>query len=51
MSGRDGLEEQSAEKQISTLLHCLGEEAESVLSSTNATTDDRKDYDVVMQKF
>ena len=35
-----GLGEQSAAKQISTLQYCLGEEAESVLSSTNATEDE-----------
>ena len=29
-------------KQINTLLYCLGEEAEAVLSSTGATEDDRK---------
>ena len=35
-----GLSEDSVEKQISTLLYCLGEEAESVLSSADTTTDD-----------
>ena len=46
-----GLGEESATKQISTLLYCLGEEAESVLTSTNATEDERKVYDTVMGKF
>ena len=46
-----GLGDASAEKQVSTLLYCLGEESESVLSSTNATEDDRKDYAIVLQKF
>lgn len=46
-----GLAEDSAAKQTSTLLYCLGEEAESVLTSTNATEDDRADYDRVMGKF
>ena len=46
-----GLAGDSAAKQVSTLLYCLGEEAESVLSSTDATEDDRKDYDTVMNKF
>ena len=34
-----GLSDESAAKQISTLLYCLGEEAESVLASTNATAE------------
>ena len=46
-----GLSEATATKQISTFLYCLGEEAETVLSSTNATEDDRKDYDRVLAKF
>ena len=41
----------AAGKQIGTLLYCLGEEAESVLISVNATADDRKDYDKVLQLF
>ena len=32
-----GLEAESETKQVSTLLYCLGEESEAVLSSTNAT--------------
>ena len=40
-----------AEKQVSTLLYCLGEEAENVLSSTNITEDERKAYDSVIAKF
>ena len=46
-----GLTEDSAKKQISTLLYCLGEETEAVLASTNATADERKVYDTVMSKF
>ena len=46
-----GLSGESATKQISTFLYCLGEEAEAVLSSTNATTEDRKDYPRVLEKF
>ena len=38
-------------KQISTLLYCLGEEAESVLTSTNATEEERGVYSTVMGKF
>ena len=46
-----GLSGESVAKQISTFLYCLGEEAEAVLSSTNATTEDRKDYKKVLEKF
>ena len=46
-----GLTEDSAKKQISTLLYCLGEEAEAVLASTNATADERKVHDTVVSKF
>ena len=46
-----GLADASAGKQVSTLLYCLGEEAEAVLSSTNPTEDDRKDYARVIGKF
>ena len=46
-----GLSEASEKKQISTLLYCLGEEAEAVLASTNATADDRKEYGSILAKF
>jgi len=46
-----GLKEASASKQVNTLLYCLGEEAESVLNSTNITEDERKTYDSVLAKF
>ena len=46
-----GLADESTKKQISTLLYCLGEESESVLASVNATEDDRKDYDKVLELF
>lgn len=38
-------------QQVSTLMYCLGEEADAVLTSTNATEDDRKDFDSVLVKF
>ena len=44
-------DETSASKQISTFLYCLGEEAESVLASTNATAEDRGDFDRTIAKF
>lgn len=46
-----GLNESAQTKQVSTLLYCLGEEAEAVLSSTNATSEERKDYEKVIEKF
>ena len=46
-----GLSEEAPSKQTSTLLYCLGEEAEAVLSSTNATAEDRGDYDRVLAKL
>ena len=46
-----GLVEEDAIEQISTFLYCLGEEAEAVLTSTNATEDDRKEYDLILAKF
>ena len=60
MSGHDGrsgsnsialLTEVGEPQQVSTLLYCLGEEADSVLDSTNATEDDRKRYEIVIRKF
>ena len=46
-----GLKDEDATKQVSTLLYCLGEEAEAVLTSTNATAEDRKVYDTIIGKF
>ena len=46
-----GLAEDSPAKQVSTLLYCLGEEAESILLSTNATEEDRRSYAAVLDKF
>ena len=37
-----GLSEESEARQVSTLLYCLGGEAEDVLTSANASEDDRK---------
>ena len=42
---------ESDERQISTLLYCLGVEAEDVLTSTNISNDDRKQYDQVLGKM
>ena len=46
-----GLEGEEAVKQVSMLLHCLGEEAEAVLNSTNVTKAESKEYDTVIGKF
>ena len=46
-----GLAGDDAAKQISTLLYCLGEEAEAVLTSTNPTDEERQSYDAVIAKF
>ena len=46
-----GLSAASAAQQVNTLLYCLGEEADDVLSSTNITDAERLVYDTVLQKF
>ena len=43
--------EEGTEKQVSTLLYCLGEEADAVLASTNIKDNKWKVYDTVLQKF
>ena len=42
---------QNDQRQVSTLLYCLGEGAEDVLSSTNISEDERKAYSAVLKKF
>ena len=37
-----GLSAKGDARQINTLLYCLGEEANEILTSTNITTDERK---------
>ena len=46
-----GLSDAAAAKQISTLLYVMGEEAETVLASTNITDEERQVYDTVINKF
>ena len=46
-----GLSASPETQQVSTLLYCLGEEAESVLESTNITTENRNNYARVVEKF
>ena len=46
-----GLAADSDEKQVNTLLYCMGEVAAAVLASTNITAEERKDYLKVVEKF
>ena len=46
-----GLSQENEPRQVSTLLYCLGEEAEDVLASANITEDDRKKYESVLAKL
>ena len=45
------LSAEGEERQISTLLYCLGEEADDVLTSTNISDESRKKYMEVLAKF
>ena len=46
-----GLDKEEDERQVSTLLYCLGEEADDVLTSTNITPENRKKFADAIQKF
>ena len=46
-----GLSAESQKRQVSTLLYCLGEDADDVLVSTNITEDERKSFNDVVAKF
>ena len=46
-----GLSGESDARQVSTLLYCLGEEANDVLASTNISEADKKKFSKVMEKF
>ena len=46
-----GLAKDDEARQVSTLLYCLGEEAEDVLASTRITDDEMKKYTSVLTKF
>ena len=43
-----GLSAESGERQVSTLLYCMGEGAEDILEMTAISEDDRKRYDTVI---
>ena len=42
---------ESDARQVSTMFYCLGEETEDVLTSGNASEEDRKKLDIVVQKL
>ena len=46
-----GLAKEGEEQQVSTLLYCLGEDAEDVLISMNIAAEDRKSYEAVISHF
>ena len=46
-----GLGSKSEDQQINTLLYCLGEESDDVLTSTGVTDEERKSYKDVLGKF
>ena len=46
-----GLSKDSAAKQVSKLLYCLGKEAELILVSMSVMEEDRKDHDSIIAKF
>ena len=46
-----GLAEDSDEKQVNTLLYCMGEGAAAVLALSNITAEERKVYLKVVEKF
>ena len=46
-----GLSEEPAARQVSTLLYCLGEQANDVLTSTGISDAQRKVYNQVIAKF
>ena len=46
-----GLNEASGEKQVGTLLYCMGEDAEETLTSTNISAESRKEYGEVVKQF
>ena len=45
------LGDEGQQKQVSTLLYCMGESAEDILTSTDISTDDRKRFEFVIAKF
>ena len=46
-----GLSEASEECQVSSLIYCMGEDAEDILSTTGISDEHRKVYSQVVSKF
>jgi len=46
-----GLRKEDEETQVSTLLYCLGDDADNVLTSTNISEENHKKYVEVLGKF
>ena len=46
-----GLSVEAEEKQVSTLLYCMGEDADDTLTSTHITADEREEYASVIAKL
>ena len=46
-----GLSVEAEEKQVSTLLYCMGEDADDTLTSTHITADERKQYQAMIAKL
>ena len=46
-----GLASESDDRQVSTLLYCMGEEAEDILASTNIAKADRWKYSAVIKQY
>ena len=46
-----GLGDEGQQKQVSTLLYCMGESAEDILTSTDISADGRKRFEFVIAKF
>ena len=46
-----GLSEASEERQVSSLLYCMGEDASDVLDTTDISPENRKKYSEVLSKF
>ena len=45
------LDQESNERKVSTLLYCLGPDADDVLTSTNIRDDNRNKYSKVVEKY
>ena len=46
-----GLVDEGEVRQVSILLYCMGDEAGSVLSSTNVSEEERKKYDAMIARL